>query len=150
MPIQLNVEKQRRSDWFSLVVAEYSVCNLGHYAVMVICYASLTTGVNVSAAVGSVVGRALLLHWSASSVFLLAAIIYGLSGLITMLLPSSQQVESRRLKWGTGLQLSLRLPTLWRAMLSTSLGWFLYTQSYASLPLFVNAGVHRSDSRLKN
>jgi hypothetical protein len=40
---------------------------------------------------------------------------------------------------------NLKLPAMQRALLFAFLGWFLYTQSYATLPLFVSEGVHRSD-----
>ncbi|HEU5226169.1 MAG TPA: MFS transporter [Ktedonobacteraceae bacterium] len=108
-------------------------------------YASLTTGINIAAAVGAFAGSTLLFHWSASVVFLLAATAYILAGLIAMCLPSNQLEEQQRPKWGAGLKLSLRRLPLWRAMLFAFMGWFLYTQSYASLPLFVSDAVHRPD-----
>jgi MFS transporter, DHA1 family, multidrug resistance protein len=109
-------------------------------------YASLTIGVNLAAAVGSVLGSILLFRWSPAGVFLIAAVTYGLSGFIAMLIPASE-VESnpRRPKWGIALRLSLRLPALWRAILFAFMGWFLYTQSYASLPLFISEAVHRPE-----
>lgn len=109
-------------------------------------YTSLTIGVNLAAAAGSVVGSAVFFRWSPAAVFLIAAIVYGLSGCIALLIPISETGNNtQRPKWGTALRLSLRLPALWRALLFTGMGWFLYTQSYASLPLFVSDGVHRPD-----
>lgn len=108
-------------------------------------YSSLTTGINLTAAVGSFIGSTLLFHQSSSSVFLLAAITYGSAGLIAMRLPSAELGISQPPKWKTGLWLSLKLPNLWKAMLFALLGWFLYTQSYASLPLYVSEAIHRPD-----
>src|SRR5205823_12312731 len=77
--------------------------------------------------------------------FLIAAMTYALSGFIALWLPSTESGPSQRPKWRTAVRLSLRMPALWRAMLFTFLGWFLYTQSYASLPLYVVSGVRRPD-----
>lgn len=252
MQVQAKVEKQRRFDWFALVIAEFGICCLGHFAVLAILslyfvhtlnlpiaqagalllfaslcyrfpriflaplvdrlpmhqatflalfltslgylgmavirtpllvmplllvvgvghgtnallvktlaahsgssdksgkspflrYASLSTALNLGSAIGSVVGSTLLVHGSAGGVFLLAAIMYALSGLIAMRLPSKELGESRRPNWGTGLRLSLKLPALQRAMLFAFLGWFLLTQLYSSLPLFVSTAVHRPE-----
>lgn len=109
-------------------------------------YTSLTIGVNLAAALGSVLGSALFFHWSSAGVFLIAAVTYGLSACMALLLPASEAgSHPRRPKWGTALRLSLRLPALWRALLFTGMGWFLYTQSYASLPLFISDVIHRPD-----
>lgn len=108
-------------------------------------YASLTTGINISAAIGSFVGSFLLFRASASGVFLLAALMYALSGCIALWIPSQEAGGQQSPDWGKGLRLSLRMPALWRAMAFGALGWFMYTQSYASLPLFVSEAVHRKD-----
>jgi MFS family permease len=109
-------------------------------------YTFLTIGVNLAAALGSVLGSAVFFRWSPAGVFLLAAITYGLSGCIALSIPASEAGDQpERPRWGTALRLSLRLPALWRALLFTCMGWFLYTQSYASLPLFVSDVVHRPD-----
>ena len=108
-------------------------------------YASLSTAVNLASAVGSVVATTLLTHGSSSGVFLLAAIMYGLSGMISMLLPSKELTQPQRPNWRTGLRLSLKLPALWRVMLFTFLFWFLLTQLFSSLPLFVSTALHRSE-----
>lgn len=108
-------------------------------------YSLLTTGINVAAAVGSLVGSALLIHSSASSVFFLASAMYALSGVIAFGIPSQEGGQSQQTNWSAGLLMSLRVPALWHAMLVAALGWFLYTQSYASLPLFVSDGIHRGD-----
>ncbi|HLG60945.1 MAG TPA: MFS transporter [Ktedonosporobacter sp.] len=108
-------------------------------------YASLTTGINLAAAIGAFVGSTLLFHWSANVVFLFAAIAYILAGLVATSLPSKEFEQHQRPKWRTGLHLSLRRLPLWRAMLFAFMGWFLYTQSYASLPLFVSDAVRRPD-----
>src|SRR5579884_1705971 len=50
-------------------------------------YAALTTGVNLAAAIGSILGGTLLFHWGPSSVFLTAAITYSLSALIAAGIP---------------------------------------------------------------
>ncbi len=109
-------------------------------------YTSLTIGVNLAAAVGSLLGSALFFRWSPASVFLIAALAYGLSACFALMIPTSEAGSHlRSSKWGTALRLSLRLPALWRALLFTCMGWFLYTQSYASLPLFISDAVHRPD-----
>lgn len=108
-------------------------------------YASLTTGINISAAVGSFVGSTLLYRTSASGVFLMAAIVYTLAGLIAMWIPSQEAGAMQAPDWGKGLKLSLGMPALRRAMLFGFFGWFMYTQSYASLPLFISDAVHRPD-----
>lgn len=108
-------------------------------------YSLLTTGINLAAAVGALIGSALLLHSSASSVFILASVMYALAGCVALRLPSQEQEQVRQTNWSVELRRSLRVPALWRAMLVAALGWFLYTQSYASLPLFVTQGVHRAD-----
>lgn len=108
-------------------------------------YASLTTGINISAAIGSFAGSTLLFRSSASGVFLLAAIVYALAGLIAVWIPSQEAGGMQRPDWGNGLKLSIGIPALRRAMLFGFIGWFMYTQSYASLPLFIGEAVHRPD-----
>src|SRR5205085_2883671 len=63
-------------------------------------YASLTTGVNLAAAIGSILGGTLLFHWGAASVFLIAAITYAVSGLIAMGIPAAEVGDAPRPNWG--------------------------------------------------
>jgi MFS family permease len=101
-------------------------------------YASLSTGVNLAAAVGPLVGNALFLHRGAGAVFLLAAATYGLAAVIAAGMPDvpSDTVPPRR--WLTGLRASLRTAAVRRSVVFTVLGFFLYTQLYATLPLFAH------------
>lgn len=108
-------------------------------------YSLLTTGINLMAAIGSFTGSTLLVHSSARGVFILASGMYALSGFITLGLPSQEHSQLQSTNWSAGLSRSLRVPALWRAGLAAAFGWFLYTQSYATLPLFVSEGVHRID-----
>ena len=108
-------------------------------------YASLSTGLNLAAALGPIVGNALFLHWHPRSAFSLAACAYGLSALVALGLPDDERTSTRRPNWIAGMRLVLRLSALRKAMLFTALGWFLYAQLYATLPLFVRAGVGRAE-----
>lgn len=108
-------------------------------------YASLTTGINISAAVGSFAGSTLFFRASATGVFFLAACVYALAGLIATAIPSQEAGGVQRPDWGNGMKLSIRMPALRRAMLFGFIGWFMYTQSYASLPLFISEAIHRTD-----
>lgn len=108
-------------------------------------YASLATGVNLAAAIGSSLGGTLFFHWGPASVFSVAAITYILSAVFTAGIPIVETGRSERLHVSSALRRTLKEPAIWRAMLFTLLAWFLYTQSYASLPLFVSEAVHRPD-----
>lgn len=104
-------------------------------------YASLSMGLNFAAAVGPIIGSALFLSWRPTSVFVLAAVAYAAAGIIALRLPRSEHRAAERPSWIAGIKANLRLPAMRRAMLFTALSFFLYSQLYATLPLFVQSGL---------
>lgn len=128
----------------TMVANEKTRTNREHNATF-LRYSLLATGINLMAAIGSFAGSTLLAHSLARSVFILASGMYALSGLITLGLPSPEPGQFQPTNWSAGLRASLRVRALWQAWLAAALGWFLYTQLYATLPLFVSEGVHRLD-----
>lgn len=104
-------------------------------------YALLNTGLNIAAALGPILGSALFLYWQPRGVFLLASVACGTAFLITLSMPSTGLGTFEKRDWMLGLRLSTGLPALRQAMLFTAIGFFLYTQFYAILPLFVSASL---------
>jgi len=102
-------------------------------------YAALTTGVNIAAAVGSSIGGLLLVRWGAGGVFFVAASSYAIAGLLAFWIPVMEMRKSEQpINWILALRLTLKQPAIWRVMLFTVLAFFLYTPSYASLPIFIS------------
>src|SRR5436305_11052215 len=109
-------------------------------------YAALTTGVNIAAAVGSSIGGLLLVRWGAGGVFFVAASSYAIAGLLAFWIPVMEMRKSEQpINWILALRLTLKQPAIWRVMLFTVLAFFLYTQSYASLPIFISGALHRPE-----
>lgn len=104
-------------------------------------YASLSTGLNFAASVGPLIGTSLFLNWRANGVFLLAAAVNLLAALITLWMPRGEASSVQRPSWISGMKASFARPTMRRAMLFTALTWFLYSQLYATLPLFIESGL---------
>jgi len=107
-------------------------------------YVYLAAGVNLMTALGSVLGSMVMLYLSFHSVFLCASSLYALAAIIAIFLPPLP-VEASAQRWRASVRLSWHHLPLRRAMIATFLGWFLYTQYYTSLPLFVSVGLHRPD-----
>lgn len=104
-------------------------------------YASLSTGLNFAASIGPLIGTSLFLNWRANGVFLLAAAVNLLAALVTLWMPRGEVSSVQRPSWISGMKVSFARPTMRRAMLFTALTWFLYSQLYATLPLFIESGL---------
>jgi Na+/melibiose symporter-like transporter len=108
-------------------------------------YAAINLCLNLGAAAGPLLTNALFLHWRPRGAFLAGAAAYGLALLLSTRLRRLPPIESA----GSGLRGQLRAALaslgLWRALLLNTLGFFLYSQLYATLPLYVGTVLRQPD-----
>lgn len=104
-------------------------------------YASLSTGLNFAASVGPLIGTSLFLNWRPNGVFLLAVVVNLVAAVLTLWMPRGEASSVQRPSWLAGLKVSFARPMMRRAMVFTALTWFLYSQLYTTLPLFIESGL---------
>lgn len=110
-------------------------------------YASLSTALNVAAAVGPLIANPIFLHWSPRGVFLLAAAAYGVAALMVTALPAGLHDRTERPPWLASIRQQLAAAPMRRALLLTAAGYFFYTQLFATLPIFVTEQLHAEGLR---
>lgn len=110
-------------------------------------YAVLNVGLNVGSGAGPLLAAALVVHRGYQPVFWLAAGGYAAAGLVVaLLLPAGERGPARQgFRWRDALGMALASAPVRRLLLYCGLGFLLYSQLYASLPLYVNGVLHRPD-----
>jgi MFS family permease len=98
-------------------------------------YASINTGLNVAAAVGPWLGNLLFFHTSPRHVFLMAAGTSAAAGLLSLRQPATAWRRSGDVTWLAGLRASVANRELRDAALLLAMGFFLYSQLFATLPV---------------
>lgn len=98
-------------------------------------YASINTGLNVAAAVGPWLGNVLFFETSPRHVFLMAAATSAAAGLLALRQPATAWRRAGDVSWLAGLRTSLSIPELRDAALLLAMGFFLYSQLFATLPV---------------
>lgn len=98
-------------------------------------YASINTGLNVAAAVGPWIGNVLFFETAPRNVFLMAAGAAGVAGLLSLRQPATEWRRAGTTTWLAGLRTSLAIRELRDAALLLGMGFFLYSQLFATLPL---------------
>jgi MFS family permease len=98
-------------------------------------YASINTGLNVAAAVGPLVGNTVFLHWEPRGVFVISAAAFGVAALAGLRLPSARPTGIRTVGAARSMGALLREPLLRHVLILIALGFLLYAQLFATLPL---------------
>jgi Major Facilitator Superfamily len=108
-------------------------------------YASINLWLNAGAAAGPVLMNTLFLHWQPRGAFLAGAAVYAAALALSMRLP--RLAVDRGSADGLRRQVAAALASggLWRAVLLNTLGFFLYSQLYATLPLYVGSVLRLPD-----
>jgi len=108
-------------------------------------YAALNLCLNIGAATGPLLTNALFLHWQPRGPFLAGAAAYALAFVLSTRLPPLTAGEDG----GAGLRGQVRAALgslgLWRALMLNALGFFLYSQLYTTLPLYVRSVLRSPD-----
>lgn len=102
-------------------------------------YAIMNTGTNVAAAIGPLLSNALMEHVHPSAPFIFAGGVLCVSFWVALNVRGIQDLPSLRSDggWLKTAQHLLRDGQFLSAMLLVVLGWFLYTQKFAAVPLFL-------------
>jgi Na+/melibiose symporter-like transporter len=108
-------------------------------------YASINLYLNVGAASGPILTNALFLHWRPRGAFLLGALAYAAAMALSRRLPPVSMGGEGSGSLRRDLRAALARPSLWRAILLNALGFFLYSQLYATLPLYVRSVLRMPD-----
>lgn len=98
-------------------------------------YASINTGLNVAAAVGPWAGNALFFGAGPRWVFVLATCTSVTAGLLALRQPMVEWRRAGSTTWFAGLAQSVRIREMRDAALLLVMGFFLYSQLFATLPV---------------
>lgn len=99
-------------------------------------YASVNTGLNVAAALGPWIGSTLFFEVGHRSVFLMAAATSCVAGLLALRQPAVAWRPRGTTTWRQGVRTSLATPGMRHAALLLAMGFLLYAQLFATLPIF--------------
>lgn len=110
-------------------------------------YASLSTGLNLAAAVGPLIASALYPGGSAGRVFAVAALCYALAAVLALFVPAAAHESAARPTWRRTSRGVLANAAFRRILLLTVMGFFLYSQLFSTLPYFVTEALGRPGLR---
>jgi MFS family permease len=99
-------------------------------------YARLSTGLNVAAAAGPLIASQVYPGASPSWVFVIGAVCYAFAAFTALGIPAGPQAGLERPTWRATSRELLALPAFRRVLLFVALGYFLYSQLFATFPLF--------------
>ena len=98
-------------------------------------YATINTGLNVAAAVGPLIGNTVFLHWEPRGVFVVAAAAFAVAAIAALRLPNGRPTGVRTVRATRTMLDLLREPLVRHVLLLIALGFLLYAQLFATLPL---------------
>jgi MFS transporter, DHA1 family, multidrug resistance protein len=99
-------------------------------------YATLSTGLNAAAAIGPVIASQIYPGYSPAWVFLIAAACYGVAAFIALGIPVGPHAGLARPTWRATTREVLSVASFRQVLVFTALGFFLYSQLFATFPVF--------------